>query len=458
MGRVKCIATLGPATSDIKVLGNVSLYVDGFRINFSHGSEDEWSSYVDAVRSLEDMVKKRFAIIGDLQGPSVRIGLMNTLQALRNDDVCFKYCSSCSDGVPVPNREFFDVIQPGDIVLTDDGRLQLKIEEVGEDFAKAKALTGGFLKKGKVLVVKGKDYSFPSITEKDYNSLRFAVSRGLDYVAVSYVKSPEDIKCIREILGKLNSLDVKIIAKIETRMAILNVDGIISECDYVLVARGDLGLHFNLEDVPSIQKLIIGKSIYYGKPVMVATQLLESMIENPIPTRAEAVDIYNAVLEGADALLLTGETAVGRYPVEAVKWLRRISERSEADFQIINRGDLNLASIRDRFALGVVRLAEDIGAKILIYTRTGLTAFRMARFKSKADIYAASSSLKVVRQLSILHNVKPLYVEAEDYEDGLEAALKRLGELGYVSRGDMVILTYGLRDSPIHYVRIISIV
>ncbi|MEM1546140.1 MAG: pyruvate kinase [Candidatus Methanomethylicia archaeon] len=458
MGRVKCIATLGPATSDVEVLGRVALYVDGFRINFSHGCEDEWSKYIDTIRSLEDKLRKHFTIIGDLQGPSVRIGLMNTLQVSSNSIVYFKYCSNCSDGVPVPNREFFDVIQPGDIVLTDDGRLQLEVKRINGSGVEALALTSGFLKRGKVLVVKGKEYSFPSITEKDYNSLKFAVNKDLDYIAASYVKSPEDIKCIREILSKLNSLNVKVIAKIETRMAILNIDGIINECDYVLVARGDLGLHFNLEDIPSIQKLIIDKSIYYGKPVMVATQLLESMIENPIPTRAEVVDIYNAVLDGVDALLLTGETAVGKYPVEAVKWLRKISEKSDAGLQTINRENLSLESVKDRFALGVIRLAEDINAKVLIYTKTGLTAFRMARFKSKAEIYASSSSLKTIRQLNILHNVKPFYVEAKDYEDGLEISLKKLNELGYVSRGDMVILTYGLRDTPIHYVKIISIV
>lgn len=457
MGKVKCVATLGPATDDAEVLSKVALYVDGFRINFSHGDEDEWQARINAIRGLEGKFKKHFAIIGDLQGPSVRIGSMNTLQVLRSSIVCFKYGVSCSDGVPVPHREFFNVVQPGDIVLTDDGRLQLMVKEANGSSVEAEALTSGFLKKGKVLVVKGKEYSFPSITEKDYNSLKFTVKEGLDYIAVSYVKSSEDIKCVREVLSKLNSPDIKVIAKIETKKAILNIDDVVNECDYVLVARGDLGLHFNLEDVPSMQKLIIRKSIQYGKPVMVATQLLESMIENPIPTRAEAVDIYSAVLEGADALLLTGETAVGKYPVEAVRWLRKISEKSEVEFQTINRESLSLPSIRDRFALGVIKLAEDIGAKILIYTKTGLTAFRMARFKSKVEIYASSSNLKVIRQLSILHNIRPLYVEARDYEDGLESSLRRLSELGYVSKGDMVILTYGLRDAAAHYVKIISI-
>ncbi len=200
---------------------------------------------------------------------------MNILQVSSNGAVYFKYCSSCNDGVPVPNHEFFDVAQHGDIVLTNDGRLQLEIKRVDRNGVEALALTSVFLKKGKVLVIKGKEYSFPSITEKDYNSLRFTVNKDLDYIAASYVKSPEDIRCIKAILSKLNSLDIKIIAKIETRMAMLNIDEIINECDYILVARGDLGLHFNLEDIPSIQKLIIDRSIYYGKPVMVATQLLE---------------------------------------------------------------------------------------------------------------------------------------------------------------------------------------
>ncbi|RLE81827.1 MAG: pyruvate kinase [Thermoprotei archaeon] len=458
MGRTKYIATVGPATSSIDVLYRVAQYVDGFRINFSHGDEKSWKNYVELIRKLEEKLGKRFAIIGDLQGPSVRIGHMETRHVGEGDIIIFRFREeSQGDEIPVPRAEFFSIVRSGDVVLTNDGRLQVRIVDVGENYARGKVLTSGDLQKGKALVIKGKEYGLPSIGEKDYRALEFAAKVGLDYVAISYVKSPEDVKKARNILSFLGEPDIKIISKIETRSAIERLEEIILESDCVLIARGDLGLHFSLEEVPSIQKLIINSCYIYGKPVIVATQLLESMVDSPVPTRAEVADVYSAALEGVDALLLTDETAIGKHPVEAVKWLKRIAEKSEEESQALSRERIKITDIRDRFALGVVELSENLGAKILIYTKTGITAFRMARFKPRTQIFAASSKLRIVRQLSIIYGIRPLLIETQTYEEGLNKALETLKITKSVSKGDIVVLTYGLREAPMHYVKIISI-
>ena len=248
----------------------------------------------------------------------------------------------------------------------------------------------------------------------------------------------------------------EIISKIETRQAVENLDEIISVSDYILVARGDLGLHFTIEEVPMIQDNIVEKAVIEGKPVMVATQILDSMVDNPIPTRAEAVDIYSAVKMGVDSLLLTEETAIGKYPTEAVKWLKRISEKSEKSLEI-SRDKITVRDIKDSFIKSLVEMAENLNAKIVIYTKSGLTAERISKYKPLIPVYAASGNLKAVRKLGLYRGIISLLIQAGGYEEGLEKALNFLKNEKELKQGDVALLTYGLSDRPLHYIKLVTI-
>jgi len=447
---VKCVATLGPSIEKLDVLKEVSKYVDGFRINFSHGDEEQWWKFLESVRKLEDT--KFFPVIGDLQGPSIRFGEINKLQLEIGETIEIGLDSE----VNIPHIEFFSTVSKGDVILTDDGKAVLKVIDKRGFKVTVKALTPAVLKPGKGVVVQGKDCPTGFITEKDKKALKFLVEAGLEYVALSYIRGANEVLKIRNMLKGLGGADVKVISKIETRQAVENLDEIISVSDYILVARGDLGLHFTIEEVPMIQDNIVEKAVIEGKPVMVATQILDSMVDNPIPTRAEAVDIYSAVKMGVDSLLLTEETAIGKYPTEAVKWLKRISEKSEKSLEI-SRDKITVRDIKDSFIKSLVEMAENLNAKIVIYTKSGLTAERISKYKPLIPVYAASGNLKAVRKLGLYRGIISLLIQAGGYEEGLEKALNFLKNEKELKQGDVALLTYGLSDRPLHYIKLVTI-
>ncbi len=483
---VKIIASLGPSTRDEKtVFEMVKQGVDGFRINLAHGTIEEWKSLLDIVRKAEKEFGKPLALICDLVGPSIRVGFVSKpIELDVNKEITFVFAHESREEniIPVPRKELFSVIDRGDVILMDDGKVRLRVVDVDVDRFKAIALTKGSITSRKVIVVKDKEVDLPTLSEEDFKGLEFIAQNvdDIDYIGLSYVRSCSDIEILRyELSEKLKSLNrdvdeakrVGIIAKIETRKAIENLDEIASCADALLVARGDLGMHLGLEEIHYYQRLIIEKALQKGKPVIVATQLLESMINNPVPTRAEVVDIGTAVEEGVDAVMLTGETSIGQYPIETIKWLKRILsfvcskiQKLQPRFISIAR-NRTLEDLKLRFAKGVIELAEDLEGKIAIYTMRGSTAQNMSTLRPLVPVYAGSKDLKVLRKLSILWGITPIWIteaeyakqEEEEYRLGLEKVFNILKDRGILKLGDIVLLTYGLRR-PKQYIEIQRII
>ncbi|MGC9202569.1 MAG: pyruvate kinase [Thermoproteota archaeon] len=452
MRRTKVIVTLGPSTMDYEVVKEVARYVDGFRINFSHATEEERAIYVKNVRRAEDELNKPLAIIGDLQGPSIRLGEIKEKHF--NADDCFLISSK---ELPPSSKIFFSDVEEGDILLIDDGKVQLKVLRKHEDKVEVKALSNGKLTSGKAIVIKGKEYSLPAISPKDERDLKWCVKNEVDYIAMSYVKKKDDIVALKKLLEENGGSDIRVMSKIETVAGFKNLKEILDVCDMVVVARGDLGLHFSIEEVPFLQSKIIEESIRSGRQAIVATQILTSMAESIVPTRSEAVDVYNAIKERASGFLLTNETSVGKHPVETVKFLDKIISLAENELVNLNGTEAKPQTLSDRFSYGLVKLSEVLESNIVIYTKSGNTAFRIAKFRPKMRVYSSSSSKKVVRQTNLLWNFESLLVEKRDYEAGLESALSFLVERNKFKSGDSVILTYGLSDRPQHVIKLVRL-
>jgi len=454
MSKVKIIASIGPASRNIHTLLRIVREgADGFRLNFSHGTHDDKRYEVSMTREVERKVRKPLPIIGDLSGPSIRIGKVPAFTIKKGQKVKIILAEKGEkDVIPLPNPDLYNSLEEEDVLLLSDGKIALRVDEVTLDYIEATALTDGQVRSSVSVVIKGKELHVPALTRKDLEDIDFCIDNDIEYIALSYVRSTDDIKALRDILRRRGREDIKIIAKIETKSAIKNLDSIIEEADVTLVARGDLGMHFPLEEIPKLQKEIITKSLSRGKPVIVATQLLESLVQNPTPTRSEIVDIMTAVHEGVDALLLTNETTIGKYPVEAVKWLKRVIKTYE-DQSCVKVQGVN-ETIYDKFAKGITLLAESMNAKIVAYTRKGNTARRLSRYRPATPLIVIASNIKVARQISILWGIRAYSMKIDDTRnlwDIMSCYLKEKGEITY---GDIVIMTIGLREGTTDLVRV----
>lgn len=447
---VKVITSLGPASGNPDVIHKmISLGVSGFRVNFAHGSPDLWSSYARAVRDAEKHVGRYVSLIGDIVGPSLRLGeLKNPITVKKGSLVRFSLVqgpsSSTEEFVVIPidvPRRVFENISEGDIIVMDDGKLSFNVVEVGETYFDTIAQVDSIISSRKTFVVRGKEFDLPIVSKKDLDDLKFACVNSFDYVGLSYVRTAEDIAYVRKILEKFDCR-LNLLAKIETLSALRNLDSIIEASDGVVVARGDLGMNLGLEEIPILQKKIIGRSRECGKPVIVATQLLESMIENPIPTRAEVVDVYEAVENGVDALMVTGETAIGKYPLEVVKWLIKIIKVAES--HATQSRERSARDLRTKFVKGVVELAEDLNATLVIYSMKGNTARRASAMRPKVPVYVGVPNPEVARKLSILWGITAHVIEASTYMEGLEKLYNSMISGGYLKTGDIAVLSYGL--------------
>ena len=461
--RTKISATIGPASADIeKIKKMIQLEVSAFRINFSHGGISEWKNFIDLIQDSCRSLNAYIAIIGDLPGPSIRIGEINGKVCLNTGDrVRIVHRNRVEDAnekvIPMPLDLFFTNIRVGDVILMDDGKIQLYVEEIDGKEVTARALTPAEISSRKAIVIKGREIGLPTLSERDLEAIRFCVSNDFDYIGLSYVRSARDVELLRSKLTSLGGSEIGIISKIETVQAITNLQEIVDSSDALLVARGDLGMHFGLEQIPRLQEMIVEKCLERSKPVIVATQLLGSMIENPVPTRSEIIDILSAIRDGVDTLMLTGETAVGKYPVEAVQWLRKVIETYDSTITFRKIKLPEDADVRDRFAEGITMLAESLRASIAIYTKTGRVALRISSNRPKVKVYACSGSIKTIRKTSIFWGVKPVKVNAQEYFEGLEEMVSTLKASGEIKTGDIVVLTYGLRDEPMHLVKIIQV-
>ncbi|MEZ0394392.1 MAG: pyruvate kinase [Desulfurococcaceae archaeon] len=462
--RTKIIATLGPASQSYDVIRALACEgVSAFRINMNYGGPDTWNAMIESVRKVEDECGRPLAIIGDLPGPQVRVGKCRETQLVDGSQVVlfFGEGSDVEGEIPVPVREFFEAAEAGDLVIVGDGEAVLRVVKRDENRLLAIASGQGTLREGKRLVIRGKEVRLPSLTTRDVELLKYLVARGADYVALSYVRTREDVDSARGVIRRFGG-KMGVIAKIETRSAVKGFNEIAEASDAVLIARGDLGLFFDLEELPALQSRLARQAVLIGKPVILATQLLESMVEHPMPRRGEVIDVYSAVVDDlVDAVLLTSETAVGKYPLEVVRWLKRILARAERDVKLWRvqrlRRKMKIASVKGKYALGLVSLAEGLGAKVLVFTKGGTLPPAISRLRPLSEVYVGSSR-SMLRRLCIFYGLRVVEVggpgEELSYEDGIESLQQRLRRDGVLRVGDLVVKAFTKFPEEEHVVRI----
>jgi pyruvate kinase len=447
--RTKIVATLGPASdSPDRLRALVAAGVDAVRFNLSHGTHDEHSERAWRVREIAAEAGRPVALIADLQGPKLRVGELAEPVVLRTGGeitVCAEDLASGSE-LPVAPAVIGDVLEPGHDVLIDDGQVRLRVDEVSHGRARCAVLVGGTITSHKGVNLPGVPLPIPSLTRKDTADLEWALHTGVDFVALSFVRSPSDVRELRVLIEQAGS-HAHVIAKIEKAEAVDVLDDILGESEAVMVARGDLGVEIGPALVPLVQKRIIQKALERGKPVITATQMLESMGHSPEPTRAEASDVANAILDGTSAVMLSGETAVGEFPVEAVAYMDRIARAVEPSMDY--RHELPEAAENPTIGLAMSNsacdLAEALRAKaILVPTFSGRTANAVARLRPRRPIIALTHVDWAMRQLALEWGVTPLLIpEMTDVENLWTSAVEAAREAGLVESGDRIVITAG---------------
>jgi pyruvate kinase len=447
--RTKIVATLGPAVDAADTLrALIAAGVDAVRLNLSHGTHAEHSERAWLVREIASQVGRPVALIADLQGPKLRVGdLPEPVVLHRGEQITVCAEESATDGeLPVAPAVIGEVLEPGNDVLIDDGLVRLRVEEVSSGRARCAVVVGGAVSSHKGVNLPGVPLPIPSLTRKDTQDLDWALATGVDFVALSFVRSPADVRDLRALIEQSGS-HAHVIAKIEKAEAIEVLDEVLAETDAAMVARGDLGVEIGPALVPLLQKRIIAKSLERGKPVITATQMLESMVHSAEPTRAEASDVANAVLDGTSAVMLSAETATGDYPVEAVAYMDRIARAVEPSMDY--RHELPEAAenptIGGAMSNAACDLAEALRAKaILVPTFTGRTANAVARLRPRRPIIALTHIDWAMRQLALEWGVTPLVIpECRDVEDLWDRSVGAAREAGLLEVGDRVVITAG---------------
>jgi pyruvate kinase len=449
--RTKIVCTIGPASSSPEAMDRlVAAGMDAARLNFSHGTHEEHGERARLVRAAQQRAGRPLALIADLQGPKIRIGDLDAPRILvEGDEVTISGESNGRpEDLPVLPPVLTLVLHPGHEVLIDDGLVRLRVEEVEEGRARATVLVGGAVGAHKGVNIPGVPIPVPSLTEKDLADLEFALSLGIDYVALSFVRSAADCRGLRELL---NAADARalVIAKIEKGEALDELDEIVTAADAVMVARGDLGVEIGPAAVPLVQKRVIQCALEHGKPAITATQMLETMVAKPEPTRAEASDVANAILDGTSALMLSGETAIGHYPVQSVAYMDRIARAVEPSLgprhELAQAADQPFPTVGEAMSNAACDIAEVLGATaILVPTYTGRTASAVARHRPRRPIIAVTHKRDAVQQLALEWGVVPSQIEqAKDVEDLWATALDAARETGLVEPGDRVVITAG---------------
>ncbi|HEY6053709.1 MAG TPA: pyruvate kinase [Gaiellaceae bacterium] len=447
--RTKIVATLGPVSSSHDAVAELARAgVNAFRLNFSHGSHDEHAERIRLVRAVQDELGKPLAVMADLQGPKLRIGeLPGPRTLVQGDEVVVVGEQQAKDSeLPIAPEVIGEVLRPGHDVLIDDGLVRLKVEEVEEGRARCAVLVGGVVSSHKGVNLPGVPVPIPSLTRKDMDDLHFALELDVDYVALSFVRAAADVRDLKELIASTGS-PAHVIAKIEKAEAVDALDEVLLESDAVMVARGDLGVEIGPALVPLIQKRIILRALERGKPVITATQMLESMVQHPEPTRAEASDVANAILDGTSAVMLSGETAVGRYAIEAVQTMDKIACAVEPSLGY--RHELPEAdeepTVGQAMSNAACDLAEALHAvAILVPTFTGRTASAVARLRPRRPIVALSHHDWSVRQMALEWGVTPVLIaESHDVDDLWARSIEAARGTGLVQAGDRVVLTAG---------------
>jgi pyruvate kinase len=449
--KAKILATLGPATSTREQIAALfRAGADVFRLNFSHGSHDDHQARYNLIREIEDETDRPIGVLMDLQGPKLRVGAFGSGSADLKTGGKFRFDLDDAKGtasrVQLPHPEIFAAVKVGTNLLLDDGRLRLQVRKCETDFAECDVVVGGKLSDRKGVNVPDVVLPLSPLTKKDRADLRFGIDLGCDWVAMSFVQRPEDVAELRKLIGKR----AKLIAKLEKPSAIERLDEIVELSDAVMVARGDLGVEMPPEDVPAIQKRIIVAGRKYGKPVVVATQMLDSMVHSPAPTRAEASDVATAIYDGADAVMLSAETASGQYPVEAVAMMNRIIERVERDpayRRILNAQHPDpQATGNDAISAAAAQVAHTLSvAAIVTYSMSGSTVLRVARERPDVPIIALSSSLATTRALSLAWGAHCVQTaDLKRFSEMVDKACRIALKQEIAKAGDRLVITAGV--------------
>ena len=475
MKKTKIICTMGPNTGDRELLKALALNgMDIARFNFSHGDYEEQKGRLDLLKSVREELDIPVAALLDTKGPEIRTGLLKDEKkvTLKEGDT---YTLTTRDIVGdehighINYAGLNEAVVPGNKILIDDGLIELEVEKVDGTDIVCRVLNGGELGMRKGVNVPNVKIKLPALTEKDKEDIRFGIEQGFDFIAASFVRNADAIREIRAILDE-NAANMGIIAKIENAEGIENIDEIIEESDGIMVARGDMGVEIPPEQVPYIQKLIIRKCNAACKPVITATQMLDSMIRNPRPTRAEVTDVANAVYDGTDAVMLSGETAMGKYPLEALKMMAHIVEDSEShlDYSYYRQRRItreNEQNISNAVCYSSVATAHNLKAKAIVAPSiSGFTTRMLSKWRPNTMIIGLSPSMAAVRQMQIYWGVKPFHARRADSTDVLIASsLELLKEKGIIENGDVVVATAGVvthtnRHKPAPHTNIMRVV
>ncbi len=450
----KIVATLGPACATKEMIKKLFMAgVTMFRINSSHGDEEFHGQNLKYIREIEQEEHQLIPVLLDLQGPKIRIGNIGEPIELKKGEILkFRHQDTITDDIlPVDYKGMANDVKIGELILIDDGKIQLEVQKVENEIIYAKVLTDGTLKPRKGINIPGSTGSIDVLTERDLRFVKFAVKNDIDYLGLSFVRESDDVVKLREILKSYGREDIKIISKIEKPQAVNNIDAIIEVSDGIMVARGDLGIEISTEKVPIVQKTIIKKANVKHKVVIVATQMLESMIENPIPTRAETSDVANAILDGTDAIMLSGETAAGAYPVEAVQMMKKIADTVE-DSPFMRKNKFPRKMIEEEkdnqamaLSMSIADMCKKMNVKaVMALTKSGITARFLSEGRLSVPIFACCPDKRICSSIKLYRGVFPVPMNFDGKIDKktvktIDKFIKR--HMDNVNDGDTLIFT-----------------
>jgi len=448
--KTKIICTIGPSSSSISILVKlIKSGMDAARLNFSHGTHEKHAEYIKNIRKAAEITKEHIPIIMDIQGPKIRVGKLKegyiNLKFRDKLYITSKRIIGSGDTISVTYPNFENDVRINELILIDDGKIRLQAMSKGSKRIECRVITGGILKEHKGINLPDTKISLPALTAKDIKDIKFGIEQKLDFIALSFVRSVKDIIKLKKLLERYN-YQIPIISKIERPEAIERIDAIINESDAVMVARGDLGIEVPTEQIPILQKMIISKCNKMRKPVITATQMLESMIENPIPTRAETTDIANAILDGTDCVMLSGETSAGKYPEKAVKIMDKIIFATEKIKKpvYLDREKIEHTedSVLESICNSVSEISERINAKAIVtITKTGKSPLMLSAHRPNSQIIAITHNKELLMRTKIYWGVEPLYINKSPHiEENIKKFRKEIFRKGILRRGDKIIL------------------
>ena len=455
MRKTKIICTMGPATDNIEVLRAMARAgMNVARFNFSHGSHEEHKQRIDRVKAVREEYNLPIALLLDTKGPEIRTGDMQDgkifLKKGEQIRLTPRACLGTPSKISITYPDLYQDVQAGTSILIDDGLIELRVEQTQEQDILCRVLNDGAVSNHKGINVPDVHLSIPYLSDKDKSDIQFGIEQGVDFIAAYFVRTADDVQQLRMLLDENGGAHINIIAKIENQQGVENIDGIVSLADGVMIARGDMGVEIPAEDVPPIQKMLIKKVASAGKQVITATQMLDSMMKNPRPTRAEVTDVANAIYDGTGAIMLSGETAAGLYPVEAVTMMARIAERTENDIDYRKRFFVRTRKanpdITDAICHATCTTAYDLNARdIVTVTKSGRSARMVARYRPSCGIIGCTPTKKVWYQLNLAWGVTPVLLsETDDVFDLFDSALETAKNQGLMQSGDLAVITSGV--------------